>query len=168
MSNTLRHYSPEDITVLLFGVVPLTGFISGTFVNISKDLAPFSSARTSDGQVARLYSNDQTYTVTLTLQNTSEGNEILNKLLLIDEITQRGKFPLLIKDQLGSSIFFSTTSWIEGVPDVGYGQDISERTWTIRSSQAVNYIGGNADASTLIEDLLNTVAAAAPILEGLF
>lgn len=168
MSNTLTHYSPEDITVLVAGIIPITGFIAGTFVNISKDLSVYSSARTSDGHVARLYNNDQTYTITLTLQNTSESNELLNKLLLIDEITQRGKFPLLIKDQLGSSLFFSTTSWIEGVPDVTYGQEITERTWTIRSSQAVNTVGGNADASSLIEDVLNTVAASVPILEGLF
>lgn len=166
--SVLAHYSPEDITVLVAGILPLTGFVSGTFVNIAKDLQPFSSTRTSDGQVARLYNNDQTYTITITLHNTAESNEVLTKLWQIDEITQRGKFPLLIKDQLGSSLFFSTTSWIEGIPDTTYGDDITERTWTIRSSQAVINIGGNASASSLIEDLLNTVASAVPILEGIF
>lgn len=163
----LNSYSPEDVTVLVAGVLPLTGFIAGSFVTIKKDVSPFQAARTSDGQVARLYSNDQTYTVTLTLHNTAESNEVLTKLWLLDEITQRGKFPLLIKDQLGSSLFFSTTSWIEGIPDTTYGSEITERTWTIRSSQAVINIGGNASASSLIEDLLNTVTAAVPILEGI-
>lgn len=166
MSN-LASYSPEDITVLVAGVLPLTGFVSGNFVNISKDIQPLSSTRTSDGEVARLYNNDQTFTITITLHNTAESNEVLTKLWLLDEITQRGKFPLLIKDQLGSSLFFSATSWIEGIPDTTYGSEITERTWTIRSSQAVINIGGNASASSLIEDLLNTVTAAVPILEGI-
>lgn len=163
----LAHYSPEDITVLVAGILPLTGFVSGTFVNIAKDLQPFSSTRTSDGQVARLYNNDATYTITITLHNTAESNEVLTKLWQIDEITQRGKFPLLIKDQLGSSLFFSTTSWIEGIPDTTYGEDITERTWAIRSSQAVINIGGNASASGLLEDLFNTVVSAAPIIGGI-
>lgn len=167
MSEVLAHYSPEDITVLLYGVYPVTGFVAGTFLNISKDVNPYSAARTSDGQVARLYNRDATYTITITLHNTAEANEVLTKLWQIDEITQRGKFPLLIKDQLGSSLLFSTTTWIESVPDMTFSEEITERTWTLRSSQAAINIGGNADASGLIEDLSNTISSAAPIVSGL-
>ncbi|MNQ65434.1 hypothetical protein D3C85_798880 [compost metagenome] len=128
----------------------------------------FSTARTSDGQVARLYSNDSTYTITITLQNTAESNDILTKLWQVDEISQMGKFPLMIKDQLGTSLFFSTTSWIESVPTMEYSTNISDRVWVIRSSQAVINFGANQERSSAIQDLANIVASSLPILEGLF
>ncbi|MNF84770.1 hypothetical protein D3C84_671480 [compost metagenome] len=164
----LMHYSPEDITILVAGFIPISGLIDGTFVTISKDLAVFSTARTSDGQVARLYSNDSTYTITITLQNTAESNDILTKLWQVDEISQMGKFPLMIKDQLGTSLFFSTTSWIESVPTMEYSTNISDRVWVIRSSQAVINFGANQERSSAIQDLANIVASSLPILEGLF
>lgn len=164
----LASYSPEDVTILVAGFIPISGLIDGTFVTISKDLSPFSTARTSDGQVARLYNCDSSYTITLTLQNTAESNDVLTKMWQIDEISQLGKFPLMIKDQLGTSLFFSTTSWIESVPTMEYSNNITERVWVIRSSQAVINFGANQERSSAIQDLANIVASSLPILEGLF
>jgi hypothetical protein len=165
MSNLLS-YSPEDITILLAGVIPLDGYIDGTFVEIEKLFNPYSSTTSSDGITARTYRNSQEYIIRLTLHNTSPSNDVLTKLWLLDELTQTGKFPLLIKDQLGSSLFFSTTSWIEGIPVTSFANSITERTWVIHSSQAVINIGGNDAASGLIEDLTNSILGAAPILQG--
>lgn len=164
---SLATYSPEDITILLAGIYPLTGYIDGTFISITKDLAPFESARTSDGRVARKHNNDQSYTIILTLQSTSQDNDVLTKLGQIDETFFRGKFPLLVKDQVGSSLFFSTTTWIEGVPTMDFGTEVTPRVWTLRSSQALVNFGGNEEASSAIQDLVNIITSAAPILEGL-
>lgn len=165
---TLGHYSPEDVSILVAGVIPLVGLTDGSFVTISKDVQPFTSVRTTDGRVARLYSNDQTYTISITLHSASEGNDTLTKLWQIDELLQRAKFPLLIKDNLGSSFFFSTTSWIEQIPVTEYSTVITDRTWVIKSSQAIYNIGGNAEAAGLLDVLVSTVlASAGPILEGL-
>lgn len=165
MSNLLS-YSPEDITILVAGIIPLEGYINGTFVEIEKLFKPYSSTTSSDGITHRTYRNSQEYIVRITLHNTSTGNDILTKLWLIDEITQTGKFPLLIKDQLGSSLFFSTTSWVEETPVMSFANSISERTWVIHCSQAVINIGGNDGESSLIEDLVNSILGAAPILQG--
>ncbi len=167
MSEILGHYSPEDITVLLYGVYPLQGFVSGSFLTITKNLQPFVAERTTDGQVARLHNKDATYTVTLTLHNTADGNDVLTKLWQVDELLKKGKFPLLIKDELGSSFFFSTTTWVEGIPDIEYSSEITSRTWVLRSAYAVVNIGGNGDPSSLLEDLTNTIFSAAPALADL-
>ena len=166
-STVLANYSPEDVTILVAGFIPLTGYTNGSFVSITKDIMPFTSARTTDGRVARMYNNDQTYTVEITLHSASDSNDLLTKMWLLDEVTQRAKFPLLIKDQLGSSLFFSTTSWIESIPTMGFGDTIGDRVWTIRSSQAVVNVGGNTDPSSLLEDITNIAAGALPILGGL-
>lgn len=162
-------YSPEDISILLLGFIPVEGYIDGTFVSISKDLPPFASSITADGQQSRVHRASSTYTMRLTLSNVSPTNDVLTKLWQIDELTKSGKFPVMVKDQLGTSMFFSATSWIESLPSLYYSDRVTEREWVIKCAESVINIGGNDGASGLIQDLFNTVASAAPsIVDKLF
>ena len=163
----LFSYCPEEVNVLVAGFIPLKGFVDGTFVNITEDVMPFSSARTADGTVSRLYNNDQTYTIEISLYNGSQDNDVLTKLWQLDEITQRGKFPLLIKDNSGTDLFFSTTTWIEQVPSMTKSASVDTRIWVLRSSQALINYGGNEQVSSLINDLVNLASSALPALEGI-
>lgn len=162
---TLATYIPEACTFLAYGI-PIEGFVDGTFISITKDVIPFTTVKSSDGIVARLYNSDQTYTITLTLYSGSDSNDVLTKLWQLDEITQRSKFPLFIKDSSGSDLFFSATTWIESPASVVKSNAFEPRTWVFRSSSAVINIGGNGDASTILQDLVNLATSALPILEG--
>ena len=164
----LATYSPQDVTVLVAGILPIEGFIDGTFVAIAKDVMPFRSVKSTDGKIHRVYNNDATYTITLTLHNGADSNKDLTRLWLADQVTQMGKFPLLIKDTNGSSLFFSTTSWIETVPTMDFANQVTSREWVIKSAQGIINIGGNTEKSGLIDDLFNSAIASLPILEGLF
>ena len=85
----------------------------------------------------------------------------------VDELTQMGKFPLLIKDQSGSDLLFSTESWIESIPSLTKSNGIDSRVWVIKSAYAVINIGGNEQQSGLINDIVNIATSALPGL-GLF
>lgn len=164
---SIFNYCPDEVNVLLAGFINISGFVDGTFVDISKDVVPFSSVRTADGTVARMYNNDQTYTITLTLHCGSSSNDLLTKLWQLDEITQKGKFPLLIKDFSGSDLFFSTTTWIEGIPAISKSNGIDSRIWVLRSSQAVINVGGNTNPSSLLQDITNLAISSLPAIEGI-
>ena len=164
---TLFSYIPESVNCLIGGFIPITGFVDGTFISVDKDEMPYSSIRMPDGTVARKYNNSQTYTITLTLHNGAETNNLLTKMWQLDELTQRGKFPLLIKDQSGSDLLFSTESWIEGIPSLTKSNAIDSRVWVIKSAYAVINIGGNEEESSLLQDITNIAASALPGL-GLF
>lgn len=163
----LGTYSPEDVNILVAGIVPIEGLAAGSFLTISKNLQPFTTQRTSDGQIARLHNLDDTYSITLTLHSASESNDVLNILSNIDQTLLKGKFPLFIKDTKGTSFFYSTTTWVESVPDQEFADTITDRVWVLRSSQAVTNIGSNVQASGVLEDLLKTMIAAAPALGGI-
>lgn len=162
----LATYMPEEVTILLAGI-PVSGFIQGSFISVDKDVKPFTSKRTADGTVSRMYNNDQTYTITLTLYSGSDSNQLLTRLWQLDEITQRGKFPLMIKDGSGSDLFFSTTTWIEGIPSLVKSNQYEPRAWTLRSSSAIINIGGNGDAESVLNDIVSIAASALPSLNGL-
>lgn len=160
----LNIYSPADVIIVLGGVVNISGYLDGTFLEMQKDIAPYRSRRTPDGTTARLYVNDKNYTVRFTLAHTSESNEILSKIQQIDEITQLGFFPLLIKDLRGSSLFFSPAAWIEGIPNQVFSTNVEGRTWEIKATGVLSTIGGNDSPDNLFDDLIKTVLAAAPQL----
>lgn len=158
----LFSYIPESVNCLIAGFIPIEGFVDGTFISIDKDEMPYSSVRMPDGTIARKYNNSQTYTITITLHNGAETNNLLTKLWQVDEITQRGKFPLLIKDQSGSDLLFSTESWIEGIPSLTKSNSIDSRVWVIKSAYAVINIGGNEEVSSLLQDITNIAVSALP------
>lgn len=161
---TLFNYCPESVNCLIAGFIPITGFVDGTFISVDKDEMPYSSVRMPDGTIARKYNNSQTYTITITLHNGAETNNLLTKMWQVDEITQRGKFPLLIKDQSGSDLLFSTESWIEGIPSLTKSNAIDSRVWVIKSAFATINVGGNEEASNLLQDITNIAVSALPSL----
>lgn len=164
---SLHTYSPEDITILLAGLIPMEGFVEGTFVSVQKDILPFETSHTADGSTSRIHRPSASYTLRLALMATSPTNDVLNKLLQLDELTKKGKFPILIKDQLGTSFFFSATSWVEAPPNLTFDSGIGERDWLIKCSQAAINIGGNDSQSGLVEDLINTAISIAPSYAGM-
>lgn len=164
---TLFNYIPSEVNVLLAGIMPVEGFIDGTFVTIDKDVMPYRSRSTADGRVIRIYSNSQTYVVSITVHIGSSANTFLTKMWQLDEISQKGKFPLLVKDGSGSDLFFSLTSWVEGLPSMGKSNNTDTRTWRIKCSSAVINFGSNNGESDLVEDLINIAASALPAIEGI-
>lgn len=157
---SIRSYSPTDVEILLAGFYKVNGFVEGSFIKISKDTDPYKTVRTSDGQVARVFVKDDTYTITLKLASTSPTNDLLTKIYQTDSLTQFAKFPLFIKDSLGSSLFLAPTCWVKEVPDLEFSDSVTERTWVIQATQCIPNFGGNADASSALQDLANTVIGA--------
>lgn len=161
---SISTYSPSDVTVTLAGMHSVTGYSSGTFIRITKDIRPFSKVRAMDGEIARMYSEDTGYKVELTLAQSSSTNNILTMLYNIDTATHMGKFPLFIKDGRGQTSFLAATAWIEQTPDILFGSELSERTWIFGCSDVALTIGGNGDTS-LIEDSLLLASSTLPILK---
>mgnify|MGYP003412322668 FL=1 len=159
---TLFNYCPESVNCLIAGMIPVEGFVDGTFISVDKDTMPYSSIRMPDGTIARKYLNSQTYTITITLHNGSETNNLLTKMWQVDELTQMGKFPLLIKDQSGSDLLFSTESWIEGIPSMTKSNAVDSRVWVIKSAYATINLGGNEEQSSIIGDIVNMAVSALP------
>lgn len=152
----LAHYSPEDVIVLVAGSIPISGMAEGTFVSVTKEDVPFTTKVSADGVVSRSYTNSQVYNITLTLHSASSSNDLLTKLWRIDEMTQRGKFSVLVKDPLGTSLFHSNIGWVSKTPNLEFADKITNRDWTITCTQGTVNFGGNEDASQAVDDLLGT------------
>jgi hypothetical protein len=158
-------YSPKDVTVLLGGFYKVDGFSADTFINIRKDVKPFDSMKSMDGEQARVYRKDEGFTVELSLAQSSTTNDILSALYNVDVATHMGKFPLFIKDGKGTTVFFAGTAWIEDIPDVSFSNDMSIRTWVFGTSEAGLTVGSNSENNTAL-GILGIGASLLPLLSG--
>lgn len=163
---TLFTYIPSEVNVLLAGF-PVEGFVDGTFLTVDKDVMPYRTRTTADGRTSRLYTNSQSYTLSITVHTGSSANTFLTKMWQLDEISQRGKFPVLVKDGSGSDLLFSLTSWVDGLPTMSKSNTTDTRTWRIKCASSTINFGSNNGESGLIEDLLNIATSALPAIEGL-
>jgi hypothetical protein len=161
-------YRPDSVVCLVAGMLAVEGFVDGSFLSIEKVADPFKSVTTPDGTTARIHNQDASYNINITLHTGSSSNDFLTKLWLLDEVSERGKFPLLIKDGSGSDLFFSTSTWIEKIPSIVKSNDVDARIWTLKSAYAVVNVGSNADEASLVSDLLSIATSALPSLSNLF
>jgi hypothetical protein len=162
----LLQYSPEEVTIIIAGIHTVTALSAGKFVSVRKHLSPFEISRSADGEISRTYRNDQSYTVELTLAQSSPSNNVLSMLQAVDLTTKKGLFPIFIKDGSGTTTFVGTTSWISDVPEISFSTNIEERLWTFHCTQGILNIGGSGDQS-LIDSILQNAVNAAPILDKL-
>jgi hypothetical protein len=145
----LANYSPEDVVFLLGGVIPLSGFADGTFISIRKANPIFETVVSADGKVSRTQVENPLYTVTLTLSSVASDNEILTAISFADKKTGRGKLPIMVKDNLGTSIFYASLAWIESTPDMSFGTDVSTRDWVFSCIGVTEVVGGNDSVNTI-------------------
>ena len=162
----LATYDPSAVMIYLAGVA-VEDVMDGTFVRIAKDSQVFTSVTSTDGQVYRKRSSSTSYTLSITLSSSSKTNKVLQYFLIADQLTSLGKFPLMIKDGSGSSLFFATTFWIEQQPDMVFSEDVRAMPWTIRCTGSTISFGDNYDPSSLTDDALNVVVGSIPSLAGL-
>lgn len=84
--------------------------------------------------------------MTLTLKQSSPSNDVLSGFMAIDEATNAGVVPVLIKDLSGNSIYFGAQAWINQYANSTFGKDISDRQWTLTLAEADIFVGSNAES----------------------
>lgn len=164
---TLLHYSAVDVSILIAGLYKIEGLAENTFVSLTREVKPFDFQRSTDGREgARIYRKDDGYRMEITLAQSSGSNNVLSMLYNVDILTQMGKFPIILKDFSGSTTFFGATCWIEDLPEVDFGNELSTRTWSFMCRECTFHIGGNADEHFLLQALELGVSVA-PFIQRL-
>lgn len=161
---SLRNYSPSDVTITVAGLYSVTGYAEGTFVKITKDTQQITTVRAMDGTMSRIKSPDTGWRIEITLAQSSSGNDVFSTLWNVDKVTGMGKFPLMIKDSSGSTMFMAASSWVEEVPDIIFSNQLEGRTWVLRATDVIVNIGGNGDGD--LSSILGLSASVLPVLQN--
>ena len=137
----VKTYDPKGV-VATVGGIPISGYADGTFINISRQNDAYSSVAGADGEVSRAKSNDKRGELVLTLLQTSLSNDVLSGIAQLDERSNSGVVPIMVKDISGLTTFFSGSGWIRKVPDSEFGKEISNREWAFELAEMEVFVGG--------------------------
>ena len=149
----LALYSPEDVIILLGGLYQIEGLTEGSFVTISEDKNRWETAVTADGRVTRIHNKNPTHSVTITLASTADSNSIFSAWASADGILFQAMFPLFIKDNNGTTLFYAPVSWVEKVPEISFNEGVEGRAWVIKAVGATATIGGNESGGIIDTNL---------------
>ena len=141
MTFVTKEYDPAGIKMIFSGN-SITGYAAGTFVVAARTEDTFQTVAGADGEAARAKSNNRTGTIVFTLMQGSAANDVLAALALADEVTGDGVGSLLITDLNGTTLVGAGTAWVQKPADVEFGQELSDREWTIATGNLVIFPGG--------------------------
>jgi hypothetical protein len=127
----LGTYDPKRTSVIIGGAI-ITGFADGTFINAERTNNTWEDITGADGFTTRVKQNDTSGTITLTLQQSSPSNDVLQILHDSDEESGLATFPVTVKDILGTSQVTSTAAWIQKPANIVFSKGVESREWLIR------------------------------------
>ena len=140
----VKIYDPGNVT-LIVGVVPISGFAAGEFINVEHVAPNFTDVVGVDGEVARLKHQDRRATIRINLMQSAASNDYLSALANIDLATPTGAaiVPFLCIDTSGRTILAAEKCWIVQQPNVSYDKEATAREWEIRCAYLVETQGGS-------------------------
>ena len=145
-------YDPSSITLSLGGWEPY-GFASDTKIVISKSNDIINPYGGTDGDVSLALSRNRMGTMTISLQRTSEANEVLSTYAQTMYSTRQVAFPVYLEDPRG--YYISTIGWIQSQPDDTMGDTITTNDWVIGLKDASLL----RNTATLGLSVLNSITA---------
>ena len=145
-------YDPSNITHSLGGWEPY-GFASDTKIVISKSNDIINPYGGTDGDVSLALSRNRMGTMTISLQRTSEANEVLSTYAQTMYSTRQVAFPVYLEDPRG--YYISTIGWIQSQPDDTMGDTITTNDWVIGLKDASLL----RNTATLGLSVLNSITA---------
>ena len=164
----LGSYSPEDVIVLIqhedFSH-QVTGFVeSGSFLTFERSVDRATLVSSVDGNhAARVLRRNKAGTLTISLMQTSESNDVLTRIGVLDEDYHRNKylFSIMIKDMSGRTVMSASQAFLGNDPTVSFSDGVETRDWTITVARLDKHIGGNSkfspDNEATLADLGYTV-----------
>lgn len=124
----LNDYDPSRV-IASFGTIPLLGFMDGTMIEVERSEDGWGYKAGGQGDGVRVKNLNRSAELTINLLKSSPANAMLSAMAALDERTNAGKAPFLIKDLNGLTVAEAPVAWIKKMPKLDFGDDETGVTW---------------------------------------
>lgn len=127
---------------LNFGGVPVTGFASGSSIELELDEDAFTLETGADGESTRVQSANGNAKLRVTLMQGSQSNDLFSAIHLADRKAGTGVVPCSGKELNGSTSFSTPEAYVTKLATLSRSKDMSENQWEIQLINPDVFIGG--------------------------
>lgn len=132
-----RTYSSKLVTVVFAGQ-QLKGYADGDFLTVSPTSERSTMVAGGDGNVQRSVSADLSGTATITLQQVSPSNAVLQQYANTQDT---GSF--IVQDLSGDTVISADIAWVSQQAEASFGVEAGTREWAISLGEINWGIAGN-------------------------
>jgi hypothetical protein len=136
---SMRTYSPDEIILIAFGT-RISGFGAGTFVKVELAEEAVMTHVGADGKATRVVNLNNTGTITFTLAASSPSNDVLS-LAYRNRRNPLGVRPFALEDLGGTTQAHAPNAWIQKVPALEQGKELSDREWVLGADELDMNVG---------------------------
>lgn len=131
---SVKTFDPNQVTVIA-GDNIISGFADDVFITIDRVDEAYDVSRDVHGKSSlRVKKNNNDSTVTLTLSQDSESNDIFSSFYIAGRYGLPDKFTLMITDNKNKTQFKSQEAWVQQVPSATMANTFQNRSWVIMAS----------------------------------
>ena len=141
MARETRQYDPLQV-VTNVGGRDVSGYATGTFVDVERAVDAFTTVVGSDGEITRVKSQNRSGTVKITLQQSSPLNDYFSSLATADELSSGGVVPILVTDKNGTTVVTAGKAWVKKKANATFADAAENREWTFETGNLSFAIGG--------------------------
>lgn len=136
-------YDPTKVIVTIGGVI-VSGFGDGDAITARYDEDRYTKYTGADGEVSRSKNASRAGSIEVVLAQTSKANDELSALFNLALFGGAdGVFPVGLVDLSGRTVLAASKCWIKTAPDVVFGKEVTDRTWTFDTADLSFQVGGN-------------------------
>jgi len=135
-------FDPSQVNLVIGGQL-ITGYMDGSFIEVTREEDTWLPITGADGRVARARNANRMGRVVVTLLATSPSNDVLSALHNVDFLTGVPPGALSITDNLGRTVLGGDEAFILKPADVEFAKEVTGRQWTIMVPKLDGVIGGS-------------------------
>jgi Protein of unknown function (DUF3277) len=138
----VKTYDPKNVSLIVGGKI-IGGFTDGTFIVAERNEQMWNLKVGVDGIGTRAKSNNRSGKVTVTLHQSSSSNDDLSGFATADELSNTGAVPVLLRDNLGTTLCTALTAWVQKFANAEFGKEVANRVWVLETDELIIFDGGN-------------------------
>lgn len=131
---SIKTFDPNQVTVIA-GDFIISGFADDVFITVDRVDETYDVSRNVHGTNSlRVKKNNNDATITLTLSQDSESNDVFSNFYVAGRFGLPDRFTLMITDNKNKTQFKSQDAWVQQVPSGTFANTFQNRSWTIMAS----------------------------------
>ena len=151
-------------TQIILGRHTVTGLADGDSFSLAWDNPQFELRIGNRGLTSRFKRFVRSATITLTMLETSDDNDLFSRFWAADYYTPGGLlFTFSLADSNGRTVLSAPLgAWFTQLPDVTIGDGTGTRVWTIQTALIEGIVGGKAATPIIDKESIPTDLPAIP------